>query len=495
MALKPFPYRPVGGLNMEEAEDQLGPEEVQQSANFLFERKRFLNRPSATLVSATGFTGNITYGRSIRFDSFFPITVLISSNGKLYHLVFEASATEITGPATTFGPTEHHNLEAVNGVIIIGNNTTGMLRWDPVGSIYTIMDATRSNFRYVTSHLFRAVGAYKLDGAVNDARRVGWSQSGDETLWTGGDSGNADLVDAPDDATGLEVLYNTLVICRRGGFTLGFPTYTSLPVYRFENWGRELCHGVHYDSTLDMIDNVLYYCSQGNVCTFDLQRINFIGDKIRRELFAYLKEGILFRGFCSKSSANTLMVADTPVRLQYHLVPISNTNRYPHFVYDIKEQTWSRHTYDYPVFGGYYAIITETLECPAVFSGAQTGFWATDRPCEAAAYLVSRSFTLETEEFDCVVRRILLKCRNYGINVITTAVRARVNDTLEETVDLQAIGTPSADQKLVRKWFNHAQAGQNFEIRLEIPKNMFFEGTYLGLLYDISGEFKGDAGT
>lgn len=492
MALKIYPYRPIGGVNVDDSEDSLGELEVQQSANILFERKRFFTRPAATLFSATNFTGNLDFGKSVRIDALLPQTFLISSNGKLYCLVFETSSTEITGPGTSFGAFNFHNSEAVNGIIIIANNTGGFIRWDPTGFVYTILDATHSNYRYVTSHLTRAVGAYKLDAPVN-SRKVGWSQSGDETAWTGGDSGSSELVDAPDDITGLTVLYNVLVVARKGSFHLGFPTYTSEPVYRFEMFGRQSCNGVQHPSTLDTYDNTMFYCSQSDVFTFDLRQVTAIGRQIRRELFAYLKEGVNYRGFVVKSVANTQMITDAPVRPQYHLVPMANSRAYPHFVYDIEEKIWSRHTYDFPVKGGYYAIVTEVLACPAVFSGAQSGFWTTDRPCETSAYLTSRSITLEAEEADCIVRRLLLKYRNYGMSNITTKVRARVGDTLEETTDSQAIGTTVADQKLLRKWFNHAQAGQNFEITLNIPPSRF-EGTYLSMAYDISGEFKGESG-
>lgn len=484
--LKPYPYRPTGGINSEDCEDQLGETEVRDSANILYERKQFMTRPFAGAVTPVGFTGNIDFGKSIRLDVA-PIIALISSNGKIYSRVNQIVATEITGGGTTLGSKLFHSISAVNGVFVFANNSAGMLRWDTSGFVYTVIAA--SNYRYVTSHLFRAVGAYKLDGAAGDARRVAWSQSGDETLWTGGDSGNTNLIDAPDDITGLEVLKNVLVVCRREGFHLGFATGISQPVYRFETWGRQ-AHGVQYPSTVDVMDNKLFYCSQEDVYIYDLQNTIPIGGKIRGELFPFLRAGVGYRGYCSKN------VGDLP-RLRYNLVPMANTASYPHFVYDFQDGAWSKHTYgNVLIRGGFYALQSQNFEGTALFTGGAIVYWDDNNAagCEVPGFLVGRVITLEADEVDCIVRSLLLGYRNHGASSVKTTVAASLNNTDISTTDVQQIGVLPANSRLLRTWFRHQTTGQKFEIRLDIPTGKRFSGNYIGLQYDRSSEFKGDPG-
>lgn len=480
MPLQVYPYQPVGGINGEVAEDQLEDTQVQATVNMLYGRKMFYNRPGAVTTTLVGFTGDILWAKSLRLTGS-AANIAVSSNGKIYRIDSPTAATEITsGTATTFTSPVIHDAETVNAVIMIASNSGGMIRWDPAGTVYTVIAA--SNYRYTTSLLSRIVGAYKLDGSAGDETRIGWSRSGDETLWTGGDSGTTNIVDAPEAITGLTSLHNVVAALKHNGIHLGFPTGLGSPVFRFENWSKNSI-GCNYPMTLATYDNKAFFVSQRDVHMYDLQSVSNIGGPIRRELIRLLRT-VTYFGFISPTTLD-----DT--RVMYHLVPASADSA-PHFTYDLEEDTWARHHYGFTPKSGFQYVNSVTAEYPVLLcTQSKMHSWTPSVACEQPATLTSKSITLSGEEFDHRLQQVLLKYRNFGVHDARVRVRAMLGETATEIVDDKALGTVVADQKLYRKWFNTPITGQGFEITLEIPENKKFAGMYLGLKTDRAGEHKG----
>lgn len=518
MSQQIFPYIPIGGINGEDSEDRLEETQVQTATNFLFERKMFLNRPGVYTYKVnqavnTPIATTPRYAQSFR-SLIIPTrtyyTLLIGDNNLTYTggdpstdssgapiLLFGATAGAALTLDYTYDPRmEYLTADVVNGAILIGNNTGGLIRIDLLTAGFHTIIAS-SAYRYITAFGNRAVAAYALPPVTGAGNKVAWSQDGDETLWTGGDSGSSTLADSVDEITGLKSIHNVLVVMRRSSIRLGTLTGISTPVFRFEPFSKENS-GCPYPSTLACYDNKLYYVSQDNVCSFDLQQVVGLGNQIRTELFSYLNAGVKFRGFVSR-------VMGAKPRLFYHLVPfaavnvyqvddVTNSNGFPHFVLDLQEMTWSRHLYSFALRGGFNYFTNEAIEAPTLLGEKTAHRWDPDLPCESIATLLGRSITIGPEEVDVTVRRLLIKCRNFGVKSVVVRIRGLQTTAMVENTYVLTTGTVAADLKLTKAWANVGLAGQNFEVSLEIPAGQKFAGTYIGFKVASGGEFKGDPG-
>lgn len=74
---------------------------------------------------------------------------------------------------------------------------------------------------------------YVIDGGNNYYSRVQWCDTGDCETWTGGNAGSTDLLEDPDDITGLGVFGNFLTVHKSNAIYLGQLVTTS-DVFRFD---------------------------------------------------------------------------------------------------------------------------------------------------------------------------------------------------------------------------------------------------------------------
>lgn len=480
--LQPAQFPIIGGVNLETSEDSLERGEVRNALNFLFQDGEAKTRPGVDTL-ALGSAGVCVYGKSFRLGET-PKSVLVASTGKVWVLAADGSQTEITGAGTAFGTAYYHNAEAVNGVILVANTTGGILRWDPTGGTYTVQASAK--YRYVTAHLSRAVAAYDITPGSENPRKVGWSIAGDETDWTGIGSGTNILADAPDDITGLGTIRNVVVIARREGFHLAYPTGVTLPVYRFEGWSRKGV-GCNYPSTFASEGDLVFCVGQDDVYTFDLTEMSPIGKDIRRELFKYLTAGVAYRGFTSR-------ISKYEPRFLYHLVGDGSRPDLPHFVYDPYEKKWSRHDYAERTLAGFNRVRTTADEAPALLtSGGNLLSWNSDLPCEEPASLITGNQIIGALEDDCAVKRALLRYRDWGVGAVQVAVRGTGGATTREESVVIGIGSEAASGEWRRKWANVMSGGQDFQIRLTVPAGQKFSTNYVSLKATKLGEFRDDS--
>ncbi len=486
----PIRYEMFGGVNSADAENQIGDNEVVDAVNFLFEREECFTRPGLSAPSALSISGNGVFAKSTRLNANGSlVTLLISSNGHLFRLTPGYSVVDLG--AITTGATDFHNIAAVNNVMLVGNTPNGLVRVDPATNGVTTIATAK--FRYVRSLLSRAVGAYDTTASFGSIK-VGWTVAGDETTWTGATngSGSAILSDAPDEITGCETIKNVWVILRRGGIHLGYQTGLGFPAFRFEQYQRDGA-GCNFPSTVACEDNMIFFCSNDDVFTFDLQGgLQRIGGKIRYELFNYLDNGVLFRGFMSRSTSSTTL-ARRP-RLRYNLFPTQAG--YTHFSYDLDEKKWSRHQYNATSLNAssaFYYIQNNNFESPAIFDSAGNIYtWDNGLNCESAAYMLGKMFDVQPLEKDYRVNRILLKHRNMGeTDGITLGVSASLNNVRTWKTDVQNIGTQEADFAWMRTWFNIDSVGNDFQVRIDVPPNTPFSTNYLSMQLSEAGEYKG----
>lgn len=75
--------------------------------------------------------------------------------------------------------------------------------------------------------------AYIIDGGDTFYTRVQWSDTGDPETWTGGNAGSANLLEDPEDITGLGIFGNSLTVHKANSIYVGQLVTTS-DVFRFD---------------------------------------------------------------------------------------------------------------------------------------------------------------------------------------------------------------------------------------------------------------------
>lgn len=483
-------WRPLAGLNREDSEDSLGEMEVRNGKNFLWEDDECKTRPGVASEAVSFSPGtpaiggstptSFVYGNSIRVNDL-PYTFCIGANDKLYRVDYSAFftnsdasttninsvtpvAVEMTGTAITWGDPIFHNSISFNGIVLIGNSTGGLIRWDPATSYYTII--TDAKFRYITAHLSRAVGGYDTNGSVLvGPRTVGYSKVGDETVWTGGfGAGTTLLADSNDEITGMDTLHNVVVVCRRMGFHLGFSTGDSTAPFRFEKWSDN-APGVYFPSTKAVENNVLYFVGRDNTYTFDLNKVEAIGGKIRKDLNAALIVGSTnYRGFISRAAKGSTF------RTRYNIVGLG-AGLY-HYAFDTENGTWSKHLYAFTPGSAWNRIISNTSEGPHLTDTNATTphfyTWDSALACESAAFILSGTYQFGDMEKDYTVHRVIVRSRDNGAITPTLTLSAILNDAVVTSNVSPTTGTVGADGLWKREWYDVQLVGQEFTIQLDV---------------------------
>lgn len=505
----PISYTPIGGINSTDNEAAIEQYECAQGTlNFLFEGKEALTRPGLTSTVVGSNAQPVWWSQGINAIITNYILTAVGTAGRIWYLAQTGVWTEVTGPGTNFNsvPAPDFSAAGVNGVILIGGSSSGALRWDPAGNVYTVL--ATAPWKYVISHLSRAVGAFDLNVAGTGQRTLGWSVAGDETTWTGATngSGRSIIADMPDQMTGLGVMRDVVVIFRQRGIHLAIPTGLAFPAYSIKTWNRT-ARGCAYPLSLQVHDNVSYFMSYDDVHTFDLVNMKSIGYKIRKTLFSQLSAnpGLLFRGVLVRSLNNASANLSVP-RDWYVLVPVwgsktgvGSASAASIFLYDILEDTWSIHDFA--------ASLNAAGEDLRTLSAGEIGFqmfdtaspsnvsrWARGAACERASVLKTR-VTLAADDpwSDYLVERALLSYRNQGAHNVTVKVsceQAGVNTTFQDSQATHG----GATALWSRLWFNlrqNARPGQNFQVEIDIPAGNNFNMDWVGLQSVRSGDYRG----
>lgn len=472
----PLIWRPYG-LNTEDNPRMIGLGKASASLNFLFQQKQALTRPGLKIQSvSTGLGGAIPQWGFGFVDGATVGNLMVTNDSKLWSLPDVQSgvpATNITGAAPTIPSFTGLFAAIVNSVILMSGVTNGMVRWNPTGTVATQLNGV--NYRYVTSHLARAVAAYDpVVGGAAGPRTVAWSVPGDETTWTGtvNGSGLSVLADIPDVITGLCILNNVVVIARSYGFHIGQSTGLAFPAYSFQTFNRDGV-GVFYPGSLATDSNIAYFLGEDNIYSFDLNTITPIGDELRSSIINAAQGGANFRGFVTRTNTNGYIagINNLSPRPIYHLVPTNAVlSGSPHYTYDIREQTWSSHQYGAITSTQGFKAFDNGLggEVGVGFfdTGAHVDTWNTSIACEQVATVSSGVLQYGKNDRDYTFQRTLLSLLGQGAAI---TVKVTINAT-------QADSQVSANQSLlfgsapdvglwIRKYFDPGRlVGNNFQI-------------------------------
>lgn len=504
----PVVYAPVSGVNSTDSLHIIDDTKCGSGTlNFLFEGGEALTRPGEQVAAMATNAAPTWWAQGIDVGGLDFVLMAVGTGPSRVWYLSTGGNTEITGPGTNFNssPVSDFNAASVNGVTLIGGSSSGALRWDPVGNVYTVL--ATAPWKYLVSHLSRAFGAYDLSSGTPGARTVGWSVAGDETTWTGATngSGRSVIADVPDSITGLGVMRDVVIIFRHHGIHLAYPTGLAFPAYRITTWNRA-AKGCAFPTTLACNDNVSYFVSYDDVMRFDLVSMKPIGYEIRKQLFNAMgsNTGVLYRGLLVYTQAQTATI--TVPREWYVLVPVWGSptgtgaaNVAPIFVYDTKEDSWSVHDFAEAVNAAAYDNRTFTGQSEQGFvlfdTASPTNYrgWRRGTACERPASLLTKvKVAADDPMSDFLIERALLSYRSQGIFNVTVKVTCEKRGTLFTFQDTEATGGVTAYWS--RLWFNlrqNAEAGQNFQVEIDVPAGNNFTMDYVGLQSVRAGDYRG----
>lgn len=318
----------------------------------------------------------------------------------------------------------------------------------------------------LVTHLSRVVAA-----TINDVQ-IAWCKVGDITTWTGDPSaGLAELPEVDDGITGLAVVNNTLVVARRFGMHLGVAT-GSTPPYTWKKLSSKF-KGCMWPTSFAVYGSEVFYVSDTNVHRSDLNSVTDIGEGITTELFSSAaSSGADIRAFITHSYKSGY-------RPQYHIFITSYTPGVSskHYVYDITEGFWSKHTYD--------AFVGDTLPISAcalryeavnVFksnstlallrrSTPYTYYWADGVVCESTQQFVTGRIQFDDPTIEKPIVRVLVVAWAVGTTACTLTINSLIGNTTQTTGALSF--TLNAGWN--RVWVNKVVVGQFAQATVNIP--------------------------
>lgn len=471
------------------------PETCRNGKNFLFTDGRAFNRPGLATSTLTGLAAGYWVGKALRLDRNTSTEEYLVANNlfgttKVYFVNFLA-ASEITPDVGGFANVDLCGF--LGSMYIASGSVSGGIYRHAGGGGGISTRVHTEPYSMLTSHLSRLVAAH------SSSRKVGWSVPGNGDDWTNPGSGTVTLADTEDRFVGLYNIRNQIVLLRKTGITMFYPTGTSSPAFRSE-------------SVIDGMDPVLcgecsygdgvFWVGNSNVYRFDGTRIEPIGDAIMGDILLYARSANTWKGFVTNGSGETGASSLKVPRAMYHLVPISSNSHsaagVPHFTYDLTERLWSKHIYGTKQFSTGYEITdnggsSTSDSTPGFFdftTPANRYQW-TEIPCEEASTLNGHILLVGEEEADQEITRALLTYRDVDEVDITIAVEAMLNKVRTATVVPVHIGTGLDETWVVRQWADLRKSGQFFRLSIDVPAGFRADFQFLTMYFDKAGEYRG----
>lgn len=489
-------FTPLGGVNYEDNSARLPTTQVQAAVNRLFEEMKCKSRPGLNNTTITGVTGPISFVENVVCNSV-QYSIYINQAGLLFYVASGIGTGPINGPGTTFGNVAFQNITSIIGKIVFGNNTGGIITWDPTVLANNYAVVASAPYRYIIGQQGRAIAAYDTSASLlTGPRTFAWSKPGDLTIWTStdGSAGNESLAEISGEITGLGVLHNIGVIPWRGGIHLAYPTGTLPLPYNVQSFILKGC-GIWFPATVAFTDEHMFGVGEDDVYLFDLQTFQPIGKAIRKELLTNLYSGVLYRGVVTRYSASFYP------RYRYHLFPI-NSAASAHFVYDLSEQTWGRHTYTQSAnwawnmpspassgLGDFGIAFVDNSNPPVAH------YWDTSLSCEATGNIVRYVGNLDTLDTDYQIEDIILHWQDFGsITVTITIVGQGSQGPVNTTATLTITGTNDGAWKrafLSRSTSSIRQLGNDFVITLSFAAAQTSVIDQVTILATPQGDYRG----
>ncbi|KKK61435.1 hypothetical protein LCGC14_3014360 [marine sediment metagenome] len=195
-------------------------------------------------------------------------------------LSFPAGVTDLGSVERPFG------ILGLRNRVYFSNGTVKLLYTDGSSSLKIAGDVPGGArfLAVVGTYLFMA---YLREGSIDLPTTVRWSASGDPNSYSQTSSGVNQLIEVPDEITGVVSVGRSLFIARTNGVTVVTPTGIGIAPLAFENFSTEP-EGVgnKYPYTLAAYGNrYVLFVSDDNVYEMTLPTVVPIGGANKREIF------------------------------------------------------------------------------------------------------------------------------------------------------------------------------------------------------------------
>jgi hypothetical protein len=354
--------------------------------------------------------------------------------------------------------------------------------------------------RYLQAFGSYLVLGYVTDGGTPYYSRVQWCDTGDPETWSGGNAGSQDLLEDPDDITGLGVFGNFLTVHKKGAIYLGQLVTTS-EVFRFDR--RATGVGAAAGATIQNIPSgEQIFLAEDGIHLFNGITAPLIDSPVQDELRESLNPLYLYK-------AQSIFVRETD---EYWVCVATGSDVEPQTVYrynwrtkqvykdtrssltalglflNTQEDTWADRTMSWDDDSSRWDSITNlSLNPVAIFgdsSGTSTKRTANsndDNGVAVDAYLQTKDFTaldLGSKDSDRIVRWKGMEIWAKGSAVkISYSTDGGTTWSAETTITLTS-DYPGDDAPL-NYWFDVVNSRIRFRLRNNVSEQSFTPKKYV----------------
>lgn len=274
------------------------PNAFDEIVNFICRKGRFQTRPRIQSVGAPPDNAIIRYMKTYTDVMGFMHTLCLTTknayaltSGPTFNpLTYPAGVTTLEGTALPYGTV------VTNGRIYFSNGSKRIIYTDGEASL---KDANApGSARFLAMNAAHLIAAYTNEpepgevGSIAFPIRVRWSKSGDPNDWTAFGSGANDLVEVPDEITGLATLGRNTVVLRTNGFTAMVPTGDGAAPFNFENVSLSpLGIGNRYPYSLATYADMAAFVSHNEIYTINAgMGLEPIGTNAKKRIFRQIAD-------------------------------------------------------------------------------------------------------------------------------------------------------------------------------------------------------------
>lgn len=367
---------PYGGLNVQQPENLIKDTESPALNDVILRNAEIRSRPARAVglipapsnalsatIAALGNSGIAPNGQGALFAVTNSGIYTFNANGQVWTL---KSATFASSP----GPLSLPNYRVFQGKAFIVNGSQHLASVDS-GSAFVldnaVVAATNVGAQFIDELDNHLLMANTNEGGTVFPQRVRWSASGLPTAWDPAvniNAGFADLIEVPDNITGLMMLGRVGYIFRNNGITEVAPTGRGQAPFDFNHlWASQvgIGNGLYYG--IAQYGTVGVFVSQDNVYSIQALQLQAIGGNARDAILADLTSNssggvqpmgaivptIDFGFSPTQGSSNGLASQFTsylPYLVYYLVIPIIvGGNAFTRiWVYSFEDNNWSKFT-------------------------------------------------------------------------------------------------------------------------------------------------------
>jgi hypothetical protein len=229
----------------------------------------------------------------------------------------------------------------MNGRLYFSNGSNVLMYCDGNDTILVAGDCPFA-CRFLTANAFHLIAGYITNpvpgkvGSTNYPIRIQYSKSGDPNDWTSLTSGLNDLVEVPDQITGLTTLGRNTFIARTNGFTMMAPTGVSTSPFTFEQYNyAPKGIGNRFPYSLATYGNTAIFVSADDIYRMDGASLSPIGGNCKKKIFEHLAQasGDQVRGF---------IIPRMGIAYDFLSYWLSLPGVNYSWVYNLEENTWTK---------------------------------------------------------------------------------------------------------------------------------------------------------